>query len=352
MNLGTEKESSVPNINEKPMDYSKIYLPNEISDCSYTVITVMDISNPNGFYDQAAIAGSIQNLYVSNENIYFVTESFEDTDISGTDKGKSILKKNKINDTKEKYKELSSGKINKLKKIYGKDKYDWSKVTKITKKGIFRNKTNTNIIKYSYKAGKLNFVTESSVEGYADTNLSFDEKDGYLRFVSSNYIYIYTGQKTVLKDGKGKIISENITIIDDDDNYYGEDVTDNNVYVLDGNLNETASIKGLGKNESVYAVRYLGDYGYFVTYENTDPLFTVDFSDIKNPKIIGKLKLPGYSDYLHFYNDDLMLGLGMENSQYLKLEMYNISAGKTGQKAKKVLTDYGIQLHCTIINQY
>ena len=63
------------------------------------------------------------------------------------------------------------------------------------------------------------------------------------------------------------------------------------VLLLETNLKEVASIKGLAKNESVYAVRYLGNYGYFVTYENTDPLFTVDFSDMKNPKIVGKLKI-------------------------------------------------------------
>lgn len=78
----------------------------------------------------------------------------------------------------------------------------------------------------------------------------------------------------------------------DYEKYYEEEVLDNNVYVLDENFKEVASIKGLAKNESVYAVRYLGNYGYFVTYENTDPLFTVDFSDMKNPKIVGKLKLP------------------------------------------------------------
>ena len=126
----------------------------------------------------------------------------------------------------------------------------------------------------------------------------------------------------------------------DYEKYYEEEVLDNNVYVLDENLKEVASIKGLAKNESVYAVRYLGNYGYFVTYENTDPLFTVDFSDMKNPKIVGKLKLPGYSDYLHFYDENSMLGLGMENDNYLKLEMYNVSNGKAKQISKKVLKRY------------
>ena len=339
VNITDKRDSCVPEINEKPMDYSKIYLPNKIDDCSYTVITVMDINNPDKFYDQTAIAGNVQNVYVSENNIYLIDDEYEEIDISDTKKGKNILKKINIGKLQESQKNLSAKEIKKVKKAYG-GEYDWSKVTETRKIGYFKSQIKTNIVKYSYKDGKLNFVNENSVEGYVDSNLSFDEKTGCLRFVSSNSTSSYVGERTVLKDGKGKIISENIVNTNDYEKYYEEEVLDNNVYVLDENLKEVASIKGLAKNESVYAVRYLGNYGYFVTYENTDPLFTVDFSDMKNPKIVGKLKLPGYSDYLHFYDENSMLGLGMENDKYLKLEMYNVSNGKAKQISKKVLKRY------------
>ena len=339
VNITDKKDSCVPEINEKPMDYSKIYLPNKIDGGSYTVITVMDINNPDKFYDQTAIAGNVQNVYVSENNIYLIDDEYEEIDISDTKKGKNILKKKNIGKLQESKKNLSAKEIKKVKKAYG-GEYDWSKVTETRKIGYFKSQIKTNIVKYSYKDGKLNFVNENSVEGYVDSNLSFDEKAECLRFVSSNSTSSYVGERTVLKDGKGKIISENIVNTNDYEKYYEEEVLDNNVYVLDENLKEVASIKGLAKNESVYAVRYLGNYGYFVTYENTDPLFTVDFSDMKNPKIVGKLKLPGYSDYLHFYDENSMLGLGMENDNYLKLEMYNVSNGKAKQISKKVLKRY------------
>lgn len=339
VNITDKKDSCVPEINEKPMDYSKIYLPNKIDDCGYTVITVMDINNPDKFYDQTAIAGNVQNVYVSENNIYLIDDKYEEIDISDTKKGKNILKKKNIGKLQESKKNLSAKEIKKVKKTYG-GEYDWSKVTETRKIGYFKSQIKTNIVKYSYKDGKLNFVNENSVEGYVDSNLSFDEKAGCLRFVSSNSTSSYAGERTVLKDGKGKIISENIVNTNDYEKYYEEEVLDNNVYVLDENLKEVASIKGLAKNESVYAVRYLGNYGYFVTYENTDPLFTVDFSDMKNPKIVGKLKLPGYSDYLHFYDENSMLGLGMENDKYLKFEMYNVSNGKAKQISRKVLKRY------------
>ena len=75
----------------------------------------------------------------------------------------------------------------------------------------------------------------------------------------------------------------------------------------------------------------MGATGYFVTFRETDPLFTVDLSNSKAPKIIGKLKIPGFSDYLHFYGEDKILGIGMEVdeetgvSSGAKLTMFDIS---------------------------
>lgn len=54
----------------------------------------------------------------------------------------------------------------------------------------------------------------------------------------------------------------------------------------------------------------MGDTGYFVTYRQVDPLFSVDLSDPENPKILGELKIPGFSEYLHPYGDGKLLGIG------------------------------------------
>ena len=78
----------------------------------------------------------------------------------------------------------------------------------------------------------------------------------------------------------------------------------NAVYVLDQKLKLTGKITNLAKDERVYSARFLGDTGYFVTYKETDPLFSVDLSNPKNPKILGRLKIPGFSNYLHFYGED------------------------------------------------
>lgn len=115
----------------------------------------------------------------------------------------------------------------------------------------------------------------------------------------------------------------------------------NSVYVLDEKLKKVGSIEGLAEDERVYSARLMGDVGYFVTYRETDPLFSVDFSDPKKPEIIGELKIPGFSEYLHFYGEDLLLGIGMDvdedgfTTNGVKLSMFDISDNTDVKEVQK-----------------
>lgn len=91
-----------------------------------------------------------------------------------------------------------------------------------------------------------------------------------------------------------------------------EGETDNRLYVLDRKLNTVGSVTGLAPGETLYAARFIGDEGYLVTFEQTDPLFALDLADPTAPKVLGELKIPGYSGYLQPYEDDLLLGIGKE----------------------------------------
>ena len=71
-------------------------------------------------------------------------------------------------------------------------------------------------------------------------------------------------------------------------------------------------VDGLGKDEQIYSVRFLGDVGYVVTFRQTDPFFTIDLSDPTDPVVRGELKIPGYSAYLHPVDDGLLLGVGQD----------------------------------------
>jgi uncharacterized secreted protein with C-terminal beta-propeller domain len=87
------------------------------------------------------------------------------------------------------------------------------------------------------------------------------------------------------------------------------------VTVLDQQANKlvrVGSVSGLGQGERIYAVRFIGDTGYVVTFRQTDPLFVIDASDPAKPKVVGELKLRGYSAYLHPVGDNLLIGVGQD----------------------------------------
>jgi Beta propeller domain len=87
------------------------------------------------------------------------------------------------------------------------------------------------------------------------------------------------------------------------------------VTVLDeaaGRLAQVGRVGGLGKGERIYAVRFVEDIGFVVTFRQTDPLYTLDLSDRANPRVVGELKIPGFSSYLHPIGGDLMLGIGQD----------------------------------------
>ena len=93
--------------------------------------------------------------------------------------------------------------------------------------------------------------------------------------------------------------------------------TESQVVVLelkDGGLHIVGSLAGLGKTEQIYAVRFLGDLGYVVTFRQTDPLYVVDLSDPRAPSLKGELKIPGFSSYLHPIGDGRLLGIGQNAS--------------------------------------
>ena len=164
----------------------------------------------------------------------------------------------------------------------------------------------TEIRKFSYGEGKLTGVAKTRVNGYLNDSFSIDEYNGYLRLVT-------TVDRT------------------------------NAVYVLDEKLEETGKIENLAKDERIYSARFMGDIGYFVTYRETEPLFSVDLSDPANPKIIGELKIPGFSEYLHPYGDGLLLGIGMEDDgndekdRRVKLSMFDISDPSNVKEIDKIV---------------
>ena len=87
---------------------------------------------------------------------------------------------------------------------------------------------------------------------------------------------------------------------------------ENGIYVLDESLEVVGKLEGLAPGEKIYSARFMGDRAYLVTFKKVDPLFVIDLKDPANPKVLGKLKIPGYSDYLHPYDENYLIGLGKD----------------------------------------
>lgn len=106
-------------------------------------------------------------------------------------------------------------------------------------------------------------------------------------------------------------------------------------------------VGGLGKGERIYAVRFLGDAGYLVTFRQVDPLYTLDLSDPRAPKAVGELKVAGYSAYLHPVGDGLLLGVGQDATaegirQGPQISLFDVSDLRAPRRLQqRVLGDQG-----------
>lgn len=157
----------------------------------------------------------------------------------------------------------------------------------------------TQIAKFALSDGSINAVDAASVKGEIRDTFAIHESDGSLRVLTT------------------------------EDAFSGEST--NGLYLFDENMKMTGKLENIAEGEEIYAARYLGDMAYFVTYRNTDPLFAVDLSDVTNPKLVGELKITGFSEYLHFWGEDKLVGIGYETDpktgeqEGLKLTMFDIS---------------------------
>src|SRR4030043_354100 len=166
--------------------------------------------------------------------------------------------------------------------------------------GIRSSDERTSIHRIRIEGGEMEYVASGEIPGMVLNQFSMDEYDGYFRVATTTH-----GEKPL-----------------------------NNVYVLNMALNITGSLTDLAPGETIYSARFMGERCYLVTFRNIDPLFVIDLSNPATPRVLGELKITGYSSYLHPYDETHIIGIGKETVaeredfawyQGVKISLFDVS---------------------------
>lgn len=137
---------------------------------------------------------------------------------------------------------------------------------------------NTTIYRIHMQGSNMTCEAKGTVPGHERNQFSMDEYGDYFRIETTTWTQNWS--------------------------------TQTNLYVLDMNLSIVGHLEGLAPGENFHSARFMGDRAYFVTFKKTDPLFVINLSQPTNPSVLGELHIPGYSDYLHPYDETHLIGVG------------------------------------------
>jgi len=167
----------------------------------------------------------------------------------------------------------------------------WQDVPRITSGGktimpdmVVPQEVTTTVYRLTLNNGRPEYNGKGEVPGTILNQFSMDEHNGYFRIATTIGGFGISGEET----------------------------SRNNMYVLDGKMSIIGRLEGIAPGEKIYSTRFMGNRVYMVTFRNVDPLFFIDPKDPKKPVILGALKIPGYSDYLHPYDDNHIIGFGKD----------------------------------------
>lgn len=292
---------------------------------SMTSVYFYDITNPASpkLSREIATEGYMNGARLTNNTLYYVTtvypkfwmmEENEDIELrpsvydSKTDKEPKPMNYNNIailpNSMQANYSIISAINVENLQDntvmtkgyLGGSEQLYMSKENLYLTSTIFES-TNSNSKKFIWNPGKMDtevfkfalhetsvqFVASSRLTGTILNQFSMDEHDGYFRAVTT----------------KGNSWDEN-------------EPSENNLFILDKRMKIVGSLTGLAKDERIYSARFMGDKAYMVTFKQTDPLFVIDVATPTAPKVLGELKIPGFSNYLHPLDENHLIGFGYE----------------------------------------
>lgn len=242
------------------IDFSKInYCPDAIEP-NYVIIAAIDLDKIDSITKIFTYLGSGQNIYCSQNNIYLAYT---------TAKGEEV---------------------------------------------------NSFIYKFSINDGEVKYAAEGKIPGTILNQFSMDQEGGYLRAATTQLNTAANSNNSSKVSGISKPSFGNVS-----NNLFTSNGTrqvgvkfdnlSNSLFILNTDMKVVGRIENLACGEEIYSVRFLGSRAYIVTYKNTDPLFVIDLKDPQNPKVLGQLKMPGFSSYLQPYDDTHIVGFGKDTEE-------------------------------------
>ncbi|MBT2569303.1 beta-propeller domain-containing protein [Planococcus sp. ISL-110] len=224
----------------EPLPYDSIAILPGTTEGSYSVITAIDLNEPetNDISTEGFLGGSEQ-LYMNEENLFLTAAAYVP-----------------LNDETQASREMAI----------------W-----------LPQQANTEVFKFELDGTAVEFLASAEITGSLLNQFSMDEHNGYFRAVTTEGVVWDLASPSK-----------------------------NHLFILDGQMNQVGSVEDLAPGERIYSARFIGDKAYMVTFKETDPLFVIDVSEPSSPQVLGELKIPGFSNYLHPLDDDHLIGFGYD----------------------------------------
>ncbi|MEM4255135.1 MAG: beta-propeller domain-containing protein [Candidatus Norongarragalinales archaeon] len=301
-------------------------------DSNYNFVTVLGF-NLNDLNEQEArkvvLMGYAQTLFVSKENM-FVTQSVYDyspyptlkwVDYQGilspyitrdfSEKIAAIDASDASEWRKEALKVAQAQKFveslseNARKEVYEKiNAATQNKQDEIARIGMPYHYGQAKTVIHKFSLGKeIAYLGKGEVVGTVLNQFSMDEHNGYFRIATTTEPSFRGDVIMTVGVPEGAVAAPQAERPE-------ETKQKNHVFVLNDKLEVVGKLTDLAPGERIYSARFMGDRLYLVTFKQTDPLFAIDLSDPANPRVLGQLKIPGYSNYLHSYDENHIIGLG------------------------------------------
>ena len=297
------------------------YFDHPESQYTFTTITSLDASNGKEKDAQTYLLGTGNTLYVSEDAIYVSYPNYHPVIYKGIPqevapglavdaRGSAGISSSQVSAIPPDFNTLPESEGESILDSLRNDEQDAIRRQEA-------DQTTTVIHKIGIRDGAITYLAKGEVPGTLDNQFSMDEYKDNLRVASTSSIYTPRfGQYTY-----------------------------NNVYVLDEKMATIGELTHIAEQETIYSTRFIGDRLYMVTFKRIDPFFVIDLAKPENPEILGKLKIPGYSDYLHPYDATHIIGIGKEtttndwggvSTSGVKLALFDVSDVTSPKQLDKV----------------